>query len=304
VGRAPARGARLLAPAKLNLGLRIVGRRPDGLHELESVFAPLDLTDELALAVEPGRRAEVLLRVSGSAGGVPSDARNLAFRAAQSFLDAAGLEARVRIALRKRVPAAAGLGGGSSDAGAVLRALAARFPEAVAGERLVELALRLGADVPFFLDPRPALVTGVGERREPLPGRLPALPVLLANPGAPLATAEVFAAAAARAPERAAADPVAKLWREALAGPAEALASRIGPLLANDLEPAAEALCPALAKLRAELRAAGAPAVGLSGSGATLYGVFESPESAAAALRRLRAPAGAWLRLARTLEAG
>jgi len=296
---------RLLAPAKLNLGLRIVGRRADGYHELESLFAPLDLADRLELSVEEGAPSEVELALAGDAGGgVPADARNLAARAARAFLDAAGLCARVRIALEKRVPAAAGLGGGSSDAGAVLRALDRRFPGALAASELARLALRLGADVPYFLDPRPALVSGVGERRDPLPAPLPALSLVLANPGAPLATAPVFAAYAAGGARPSARGALAAALREAQAGPVEALAARLAPLLANDLEAAAEALCPGIAGVREVLRAGGALAVGLSGSGATLYGVYAGPEAAQAALREARLPEGAWARLARTLEAG
>ena len=295
---------RVLAPAQLNLGLRIVGRRADGHHELESAFVPLDLADELEVVVEPCAKAEVELELAGSGDGLPADARNLAARAAHAFLEASGLRARVRIALRKRVPAAAGLGGGSSDAGAVLRALASRFPEALGPAALAELAVRLGADVPFFLDPRPALVGGIGERRAPLPGRIPSLPVLLGNPGEPLATASVFAAYAAGPREPSPAGRVEELWRAALAGPPDGLGERLGPLLENDLEPAAELLCPALGAVRAALRAAGALAVGLSGSGATLYGLFASAAAAEVARARARLPAPAWLRLARTLESG
>jgi 4-diphosphocytidyl-2-C-methyl-D-erythritol kinase len=295
---------RVLAPAKLNLGLRIVGRRADGRHELESVFVPLDLADELDIRAEPAEQAEVGLELERSADGVPADARNLAARAARGFLDASGLRARVRIALRKRVPAAAGLGGGSSDAGAVLRALAARYPDAVAPAALAALAEELGADVPFFLDPHPALVHGIGEYRAPLPGRLPALAALLANPGEPLETARVFAAHAARPGTPAVAGELAGRWREALAGPSQGLPERLGPLLENDLEPAAERLCPALGPVRAALRAAGALAVGLSGSGATLYGLFATPEAAEAARARARLPPRAWARVASTLESG
>ncbi len=293
---------RVLAPAKLNLGLRIVGRRADGHHELESAFVPLDLADELDVRAEPGAKAEVALELAEGGDGVPADDRNLAARAARAFLEASRLRARVRIALRKRVPAAAGLGGGSSDAGAVLRALASRFPGAVGPAALAELALTLGADVPFFLDPRPALIQGIGERRAPLPGHLPALAVLLANPGEPLATAGVFAAYAARPHPPAAAGGLAERWRAVLAGPG--LAERLGPLLQNDLEPVAECLCPALGPIRAALRAAGALAVGLSGSGATLYGLFAEVEAASAARARMQLPARAWARVASTLESG
>ena len=295
----------VLAHAKLNLGLRVVGRRPDGYHELESLLAPIDFADRLELRVEEGAPREVRLALAGDAGvGVPADARNLAARAARAFLDAAGLQARVEIALEKCVPAAAGLGGGSSDAGAVLRALVRHFPAALEGPALEALALGLGADVPFFLDARPALVSGVGELRAPLSRALPPLALLLANPGAPLATAPVFAAFAASGAAPSARGGLAAALREALAGPAATLPVRLAPVLANDLEPAAEALCPGIAPARDALRAAGARAVGLSGSGATLYGVFADPVEAGAALRRIRLPEGGWARLARTLEAG
>jgi 4-diphosphocytidyl-2-C-methyl-D-erythritol kinase len=295
---------RVLAPAKLNFGLRIVDRRGDGYHELESVFVPLDLTDELEVEAEPGAETRVELRVSGLDSGVPRDADNLAARAAMAFLDAAGLRLRVRIALAKRVPPAAGLGGGSSDAAAVLRALSERYPGAVAPEALASRALELGADVPFFLDPRPALVGGIGERRAPLPGRLPSLAVLLANPGVPLPTARVFAAYAARATGHGPRGRLERTARELLAGSGDALVDRLAPLLENDLEPAAEALCPALGPLRAALRSAGARAIGLSGSGATLFGVFATPGAARDGMARVRLPARAWCRLAKTLESG
>src|SRR5690606_20107592 len=122
---------RALAPAKLNLGLRVTGVRADGYHLLESVFVPFDLADELAIEVEPAPAARVVLAVEGGPPGLERDARNLAARAAEAFLAAAGLAAEVRIALTKRIPVGAGLGGGSSDAGAVLRLLAARFPGAL-----------------------------------------------------------------------------------------------------------------------------------------------------------------------------
>ena len=133
------------------------------------------------------------LALAGAPAGVPADATNLAVRAAADFLAAAGLARAVRIFLTKSIPAAAGLGGGSSDAGAVLRALAASFPDALEEPALARLALRLGADVPYFLAPCPARVGGIGERIQPLADFAP-LACLLVNPGVPLSTAAVFAA--------------------------------------------------------------------------------------------------------------
>ncbi len=182
---------RIAAPAKVNFGLRIVGRRADGLHELESVFLPLDFADEVELETDGPAEPRVEFALDGAGAGAPAGATNLAARAAEAFLAASGLRCSVRIQLAKRIPTQAGLGGGSSDAGAVLRGLSERFPKALGGDALAALALGLGADVPFFLDPRPALVSGVGGRREPLEG-WPAWTLLLANPGTPLSTGRVF----------------------------------------------------------------------------------------------------------------
>jgi 4-diphosphocytidyl-2-C-methyl-D-erythritol kinase len=287
---------RLAAPAKVNFGLRIVGVRPDGYHELESVFLPLDLADALEVAVEPGG-GRVELALEAASADVPSGGDNLACCAARAFLEAAGLDHCVRIRLEKRIPSAAGLGGGSSDAAAVLRGLDALLPGALAPGGLSPLAEGLGADVPFFLDPRPALVTGIGEVREPLPGPIPGLVLVLVNPGAPLATAEVFAAWDALTRKR----PASTL-RPLLSGLRDAPADgqALGALLENDLEPVARRLCPAIGGLRSALLERGARAVGMSGSGATVYGVFGSEAEAREAAGRFEAPV--WSRVARTQE--
>lgn len=303
----------LAAPAKVNLGLRIVGRRADGYHLLDSVFAPLDLADEVALQIGPG--AGVSLELEGGEGELPAGAANLAWRAARAFLDATGLAGSVRVGLRKHIPAGSGLGGGSSDAGAVLRGLGRLRPGRLDAQAARRVALELGADVPFFLDPRPARVRGVGERVEPLAG-LPAFPLLLVHPGAPLPTPAVYAAYDAEPKRGTSLTPGGAV--PTLAGfPALRSASASGPaplpellpellgwlrdgLLANDLESAAARLCPVLVTLRRRLEEVGAAAVGLSGSGPTLFGVFASREEAAAAAARLELAAPAWSRVVRT----
>ncbi|MDJ0849772.1 MAG: 4-(cytidine 5'-diphospho)-2-C-methyl-D-erythritol kinase [Myxococcota bacterium] len=295
---------KLRAPAKVNFGLRVTAVRPDGYHELESLFLPLDLADELEIELEeapsPGVPA-VSLALEGGAEGVPGGDANLASRAAAGFLAAAGLERRVSIRLAKRLPAAAGLGGGSSDAGAVLRGLDALLPGALDGEALAALALSLGADVPFFLDPRPALVSGIGERCEPLAGSWPSWTLLLVNPGEPLATAAVFAAydrgagVGPGAPAPGSRRPFREQVEAAVADP-----RALPALLENDLEGPALGLCPAIGELRERLRGAGALAVGLSGSGATLFGVFPGPQAAEAARQGFAGPC--WARVARTAE--
>lgn len=295
-------GEPLLAPAKLNLGLRVVGRRPDGYHLLDSLFVPLDWCDVLRLSVEPGAgEPEVALRIGG---GPPELARleeNLAARAALGFLRAAGLKARVTIELEKRIPLGAGLGGGSSDAGTILRALAATFAEAVPPAALAGLAVGLGADVPFFLDPRPARVTGIGEEIVPLAG-VPAFDVVVATPAPPLETARVFRAFAASRSGRALTpaeagrrmpwlpaedrDPVD--FGTGRAPEALRALEDLQTLLANDLEPVATRLHPAIGRLRAALTRAGARAVGMSGSGPTVFGVFGSGDEARTAAARIR----------------
>lgn len=306
----PAVGLRCSAPAKLNLGLRVLGKRPDGYHELESLFVPLDLADEIAVDVVAAPSFELELEVAGEVAGIPRDDGNLAARAARGFARAAALGVRVRLRLHKRIPAGAGLGGGSSDAGAVLRALARLFPSALDRAALAELALGLGADVPFFLDPQPALVRGIGERIEPVAG-LRSLCVVLANPGTPLATADVYGAFDALGPALTASPAdrtLPPLWRSLGVGPATSGSSgsdwpapdRLA--LENDLEPAATHLCPSVARLREQLGAAGARASGMSGSGPTVFGLFDSPADAEKALSELGVRAPSWARVATTAE--
>jgi len=182
-----------LAPAKLNLGLRVVGRRDDGYHLLESLFVPLELADRVRVEAEPAAVTSISVTMLGRAGDVPAGDDNLVTRAARAFLGAAGITARIALTLDKQIPVGAGLGGGSSDAAAVLCALAQQFANELSIQALAAVAVRLGADVPFFLDPRPAWVTGIGEQIEPI-REFPALDVLLATPAPPLATADVFRA--------------------------------------------------------------------------------------------------------------
>jgi 4-diphosphocytidyl-2-C-methyl-D-erythritol kinase len=301
------------APAKINLGLRILGRREDGYHLLESLFVPVDLADELRVEAAPGRPGGVgltLIRAEDAAEGVlegiPEDERNLAWRAASRFLEAAGTEARVHITLTKRIPSAAGLGGGSSDAGAVLRLLSQLLGAPLSPQALAALALTLGADVPFFLDPRPALVTGIGEMITPV-DTLPSLPLVLANPGESLATAEVYGVADVLAATLTPVEPGSTM--RALSGlqnarSASSRADLLAGLVRNDLEPAAMRLCPPVGRLQRALREGGALAVGMSGSGATVFGVFESDEAARCCLEGLARGPGTWARLAVSEGAG
>jgi 4-diphosphocytidyl-2-C-methyl-D-erythritol kinase len=298
----------------VNLGLRVLGRRPDGYHLLESIFLPLDLADELRVEVSRSGGPEVDFALQGApafTSGVPGDASNLAARAAEVFLRASGLRARIRVELRKCIPSAAGLGGGSSDAGSVLRALSELLPGALPSGELARLALELGADVPFFLDPKPSLITGVGERAEPISG-FPPLVLLLANPGVSLATAQVYGAWDRISPALTPVEPgstmrALSILREDSRPLLERLEAFLPRVLVNDLESAALRLCPPVGRLRDRIQSAGALATGMSGSGATVFGVFPDDASARSALGALGAPGagseqtGMWTRVARSL---
>jgi 4-diphosphocytidyl-2-C-methyl-D-erythritol kinase len=303
----------LLAPAKINLGLRLLGVRDDGYHSLESVFVPIDIWDELEVEVSQGSpridleiaspAADELPDALSALGGGPD---NLVVRAAAAFCKQTGFEGRIDLRLRKRIPAGAGLGGGSSDAAAALLALASIFDGEVGREALHSLALSLGADVPFFLSPAAALVSGIGEKIEPLAG-VPSLDLVLVNPGISLATAEVYRAADALRGALTEPRPGSTMRAiSRLRGETGDLVPALGELLINDLEPAARRLCPPVARLIRRLHEAGAVGVSMSGSGATVFGVFESGDRANRAAEALRASEsdGNWIRVTRIIPAG
>jgi len=269
------------ARAKTNLGLAVLGRRPDGYHELHTLFATLNLADRIRL--EPLDRG-IRLLIQGA--DLPADETNLAYRAALSYLEAARIPRGVRITLEKKIPVAAGLGGGSADAAAVLRGMERLFG---AGVDLKALALKLGADVPFLLEGGLAEARGVGERIRPLPFRK--LHFVLLNPGLSVATGEVYRALTPK-------DFGPPLFVEAIL---EALKKGEVPPWRNDLEPPAFRLHPRLALLKKELLSLGFSPL-LSGSGATFLVPLPDEATAREAARklRLRYP-DAWVRAVETL---
>jgi 4-diphosphocytidyl-2-C-methyl-D-erythritol kinase len=258
----------VLARAKINLWLNVVGRRADGYHLLDSLVAFTDLADDIDAA--PSDRLS--LAVDGPfAGALAEDGDNLVLRAARLLADRAGIAPRAALRLTKRIPVAAGLGGGSADAAAALRALIDLWRVALPVEELFDLAARLGADVPMCLAGHAALVSGVGERLQPTPS-LPSCAVLLVNPRVALPTAEVFAARRGGfAPTR----PLAQPWSD-FESFAAALAERD-----NDLTVAAIGLRPAIADVLAFLRKSdGALHAAMSGSGATCFALYETAQLA------------------------
>ncbi|HEX7089231.1 MAG TPA: 4-(cytidine 5'-diphospho)-2-C-methyl-D-erythritol kinase [Longimicrobiales bacterium] len=262
------------APAKLNLRLEILAREDTGYHQLESVFCTIDLADELELrAGPPGIRLEV----TGAELGPPE--RNLAHRAAVAFFRATGSEPALTIRLDKRIPAGAGLGGGSSDAAATLRALNELYGRPLDGPALMRLGAALGSDVPYFVTGAAlALVWGRGERVLPLPPP-PRAPVLLAVPPFAIATAEAY-----RALDRQRGTaPVPRTIRLEDLSTWDGLAATA----ANDFEPVVFRAHPDLARLRDALEALGARPARLTGSGSTVFGIFESAAQRRAATAEL-----------------
>lgn len=261
-------GSRLLAtlaPAKVNLVLRVGRLRADGFHDLDSLFVPLDLADEVRVRVGP-RAGPVTCRVPGHPG--LDGAANLGARAAEAFRRRFGVDRAVDIRIRKRIPVVAGLGGGSSDAAAVLRCLAHAFRIRDAGA-LAEVALEVGSDVPFFLGPGPAWARGRGERLAPAPVRpLDLVLVWPTDPALAIRAGDAYRwlDATRRNPAR-----VRLPRRPARFTPGSA---------ANDLEGPCLARFAPLSTLRGRLMRLGAAVAMMSGSGPTVFGIFGNRRAA------------------------
>lgn len=270
------------SPCKVNLLLNILGRRDDGFHELETVMQPVALTDRLTFE----RRASgIALRCDHP--GLPLDAGNLVYRAAQRFLEAARIDGGVAITLEKRLPLEAGLGGGSANAAVTLRSLNELFGNPLDPGEVARLAMTLGSDVPFFLQDGPALATGRGERvesLEPFP-LLNGCGLVLVHPGFGVSTAWAygelvrFPAALRGRPGRGREliDVLQGTDRDALAG-----------VLYNALETPVLRKYPLLRVLQEFFRAEGVLGTLMSGSGSTTLAITPDPDGAEALARRYR----------------
>jgi 4-diphosphocytidyl-2-C-methyl-D-erythritol kinase len=284
------------APAKVNLTLRVLGRRADGYHEIESLVVFADFGDRLSFA----RGGDLTLTVRGPSAAAAGEGNdNLVHRAARALVARRPGIALGAFDLDKRLPVAAGLGGGSSDAAAALRLIAAA--NAIAGDDpdLYAAARATGADVPVCLDPRPRIMRGIGEILS-APLELLPLPALLVNPGVALPTKAVFAAFKAAAAPPAALDAAA-LSKLTKAGELlRFLATQV-----NDLEAAAISLQPVVAEVLTALRGlAGCSLARLSGSGATCFALFTSTAAAGEAADVLRGKYPAWWVQPTTLGSG
>ena len=270
------------SPCKVNLLLNILGKRADGFHELETVMHPVELFDELSFARIPAG-----VRLSCSEPTLPVDSRNLVHRAATAFLQKAEIEEGVRIQLKKNIPMAAGLGGGSGNAATTLLALQELFGEPLTDDDLRAIAAQLGSDVPFFLQNRPALALGRGEKIESL-DFFPALDgaaFVLIHPGFGISTAWAY--------QRLARFPTALQGKP---GRAQKLIAQLrnGDLAAaagefyNSLEAPALEKYPLLVLFEEFLRENGAAVALMSGSGSTTFAIFKDKAVAEQLVEKLK----------------
>ncbi len=261
----------LKAPAKINLFLKILHRRGDGYHAIESLMHKVTLFDVVHLVREGNS-----LSLSCRSSKVPNGRENLVWRAADAFFSATGIVPAVRIELEKNIPVAAGLGGGSSDAGAVLLGLNRLFATGLERKHLQELGLRLGADVPFFLqDSSCALATGIGEKLQAV-GHLGDCWVLLVNPGFAVSTRWAYE----NFPLTSTSNPYILARGRITDDEFPRAAPRLVEELGNDLEAVTISRFPEIGSIKKELKKAGAAAALMSGSGPTVFGLFAGKEQA------------------------
>lgn len=255
-----------LSPAKVNLFLKVLGKRHDGYHEILSLMQPVSLYDEVEVSVSEGCGIEVVTDSPEAPGG----RENLAYRAAALFLERAGSCKRVSIIIKKRIPVGAGLGGGSSNAASVIMALDGLLETGFSDRELMDMGSRLGSDVPFFFLKGPALARGRGEVLER--ATLPELYYVLINPGFNVPTAWVYSSLRL----------TKKSENNILLYSCEVFADRgkLKDALANDLEAVTVERYPEISALKESLAEAGASGALMSGSGPTVFGVFHSREDA------------------------
>jgi 4-diphosphocytidyl-2-C-methyl-D-erythritol kinase len=260
------RSARVRAYAKLNLGLRVLYKRPDGYHELRTIFQTISLADSLEISFTGAKSTSVAM------DGTPEIPDNLAERAARLVMEATGKTGVVGLRLTKHIPAGAGLGGGSSDAAAVLLALPVVAGVRIPMEQLTAMAARLGSDVPFFLYGGTALGLGRGEELYPLPDEPPMLALLVA-PNVHSSTADAYRDVSVTLTNVGLQNKLDSFRRSAWQG----CSGADKPILINDFEDVVLARYPQLDGIRERLRRAGATRVAMTGSGSAIFGIFENP---------------------------
>ena len=273
---------KIRAPAKINLGLRVVGKRADGYHLLDTIMVAITLFDELEIKKRKPDKSKgkqvAQLRVTCDHPLVPRGEKNLAYRAASLLLHEAGVTAPLDIHIRKRIPVGAGLGGGSTDAAAALVGITRLLKLHFSPRRLEKLAGCLGADVPFFIRARPVRARGIGDRLTPLK-RVPPWWLVILYPGFPVSTAWVYGNLRLNLTKSRANTKLSTLLTSA---------PKLADLLVNDLEGVTVKRYRRIKRLKDSLIELGATRALMTGSGSAVFGIFGSREKAKMAYRKLR----------------
>jgi len=275
----------LKAPAKVNYLLDVIRRRPDGYHDLRMVMQRVNLCDEISITLTQDPQ----LTVTCGKDGVPDGPGNIAWKAARTLLDLAGSKLGATISIAKNIPVAAGLGGGSSDAATVLMGMNELLELNLTDQKLMEIGVKLGADVPFFIFKKTALAEGIGEQLQAMPP-MPSLWILLVNPGVHVSTAWVY-----QNLQLTSRNELAKLPQFFRA------AEDVCALLSNDLESVTIPAFPVIADIKNTMLRMGALGAMMSGSGPTVFGLFRDRESAEAAGNNLAGDTGWFAAVVETL---
>ena len=258
------------APAKVNVRLEVTGKRPDGYHDIFSIMVPVELYDNLDISLNDSGR----INLKSTGFDVPEDPSNLIYRAAESFYSKSGIKNKgIDIRLEKNIPVAAGLGGGSSDAASTLTALNELHAFPLKIEALQGLAVKLGADVSFFLNAVPSIATGIGEVLEPIPN-WPELWYLIVTPWIEISTAWVYRNFKMKLTSNEY-DYIRKILKNDDVN--------ISRILKNDLERVTSASFPVIEELKTKIMGAGAEGAMMSGSGPSVFGIFSSRAKAVSA---------------------
>jgi 4-diphosphocytidyl-2-C-methyl-D-erythritol kinase len=275
----------LKAPAKVNFRLDVLRRRPDGYHDLRMIMQRIDLCDEISLLVSetPG------IRVTCGRVGVPDGPDNIVWKAADALLKLSGRQAGFDISIKKNIPVAAGLGGGSSDCATVLMGINDLLALGLTIDQLMAIGVKLGADVPFFIFQKPALAEGIGEILTPLEGIIP-LWIVLVNPNVHVSTAWVYQNLELTNRENS--NKISRFYESI---------EQVCALLSNDLESVTCRRFPVIGEIKEHLLSLGAAGALMSGSGPTVFGVFEDEDAARLAAKELTHGTGWFTAAVRTL---
>lgn len=274
-GRASLPTIELLSPAKVNLRLEVLRRRADGYHEIRTIMQRINLCDRVRISI----KEEEGITVIADSPGLPADAGNLAYRAASVLLDEAKAGAGVELDIHKEIPISSGLGGGSSNAAATLIGLTRILRLNFSKRRLMEMGARVGADVPFFILGKTAVATGIGEKLQPLKIH-PSIWFVLVNPGWEVSTRWAYEGLNLTLTKRPFYIKLPPFFHDI---------RHVGRILHNDLEDVTITAYPEINDIKQELLAHGAEGSLMTGSGPTVFGIFDHKTRADSAYRALEA---------------